>query len=70
VKKEGRGVWLTLGPGETQFISSAAYAEGYGYGDMEVIHGGEPGTIIGSQTTLSPTTGLSFDSPLLTRSRW
>jgi glucose/arabinose dehydrogenase len=39
-------------------------------GSVEVAHGGEPQALVGTQTTLSATTGLSFDAVLRQRNPW
>jgi hypothetical protein len=39
-------------------------------GSVEVAHTGSPEAIVGSQTTLSATTGLSFDTLLFQRRTW
>jgi hypothetical protein len=39
-------------------------------GSVDVAHDGEPEALAGSQTTLSATTGLSFDTPLFQRAPW
>jgi hypothetical protein len=36
-------------------------------GSVEVAHDGEPDALVGSQTTLSPATGLSFDTITMQR---
>jgi hypothetical protein len=39
-------------------------------GSIEVAHDGEPQALVGTQTTLSATTGLSFDTVLRQRNAW
>jgi hypothetical protein len=39
-------------------------------GSVEVAHDGSPEAIVGSQTTLSSITGLSFDTILFQRKTW
>ncbi len=39
-------------------------------GSVEIGHDGEPQALVGSQTTLSGSTGLSFDTVLSQRDRW
>jgi hypothetical protein len=54
----GRG-WPTHRGGtrsQTVTVAGAAAA-----GSVEVAHNGEPQALVGSQTNLSPLTGLSFD---------
>jgi hypothetical protein len=39
-------------------------------GSVEVAHDGEPQALVGSQTTISPTTGQSFDTVMAQRRTW
>jgi hypothetical protein len=51
------------------FLDAAPLRDFTSYGSIDVAHDGEPQAIIGSQTTLSPTAGLSFDTVMMQRGR-
>jgi hypothetical protein len=56
-------------PGGVTFWGARS-TSGFVAGSVEVAHDGEPGAIRGSQTTLSVTTGQSFDTIFVARDRW
>lgn len=51
----------------TVYFDARSYAATAATGSVEVAHDGEPQAIVGSQTTLAPTTGLSFDTLMMQR---
>jgi hypothetical protein len=59
---------VAIPSGGVYFRDARATTSGASAGSIEVAHNGEPGALVGSQTTLSATTGLSFDTHLMHRS--
>jgi len=75
------GAGSTLGTPQTRVIS--AYGNNLlnartdfgstiasGSGSVQIAHDGAPGAIVGNVTSMSATTGLSFDSPMTRRQSW
>jgi hypothetical protein len=57
--------------GGGQFATDArSNVSGASSGSVEIAHDGPPEGLVGSQTTLSGSTGLSFDTLMLQRGRW
>jgi hypothetical protein len=61
---------VTLQPGAVYQRDARAAAGGGPAGSVTVAHDGEPGAIVGSQTTLSGANGLSFDALFQDRGRY
>jgi len=58
---------VAIPAGAVRYYDARTYAAGITAGSVEIAHDGEPQAIVGSATTLSPTTGLSFDTVLMQR---
>ena len=59
----------TIPPGGVSYIDARATAVGATTGSVDIAYDGEPDALVGSQTTLSATTGLSFDTVTMHRIR-
>ena len=58
---------VTIPPRGVFFVDARTTVSGATAGSVEIAHDGEPGALVGSQTTLSATSGLSFDTTLAQR---
>ena len=63
----GGTVSVAIPPGGVKFFDARTTAAGVAAGSVEVGHDGEPQALVGSATTLSATTGLSFDTVTMQR---
>ena len=61
---------LTIPAHGVLFVDARVAAPGAVAGSVEVAHDGEPQDLVGSQTTLSAVTGLSFDTVMMQRKPW
>jgi hypothetical protein len=58
---------ITLAGGGVYFVDARTTTAGASAGSVEIGHDGEPDALVGSQTTLAATSGLSFDTLMLRR---
>ncbi len=66
----GTTTQIIAGNGKTVVASGATLGVADGSGSVQIAHSGTPGAIAANITTLSATTGLSFDSPFTPRMVW
>ena len=58
---------VAIPPRGIQYYDAKSVVSGASVGSVEVAHDGEPQALVGSQTTLSAATGLSFDTIFMQR---
>src|SRR5204862_1640256 len=63
----GGSVSVAIPAGGVRFYDARTMAPGVPAGSIEIGHDGDPNALVGSATTLSPTTGLSFDTVITSR---
>jgi hypothetical protein len=61
---------LTLAPNANTFVRASAAGAVNTSGSVQIAHLGSINAISANVTTLSPTTGLSFDAPFTPRMQW
>src|SRR5207249_3878447 len=60
-------VSVAIPAGAVKFYDARTNTNGAAAGSVEIAHDGEPQALVGSATTLSATTGLSFDTLTMQR---
>jgi hypothetical protein len=58
---------VAVPPHSVWFRDARLMTGGTTAGSVEVAHNGEPYALVGSQTTISPTSGQSFDTLMTSR---